>query len=226
MQYIVSHFQKIMQKVGLYLLFNFFIFGALGQEKPVNFSKNSLLYSGTEYVKQFNEARGNPFFPTTNNIGNISYNGYNYNNIELLYDCEDDIPIIRDLQGLLKLRLIREKLDGFTIDNHKFIKIKLLSSQGEFYEEIYQGKYALLMQWQKKTELDSQEIERYILRKTIFMLKGNDIIPITGKSDLFSLIPNREKELKRIYRSNRLNYKKNPLKAAEIIIREIEKLGW
>ena len=82
MQYIVSHFQKIMQKVGLYLLFNFFIFGALGQEKPVNFSKNSLLYSGTEYVKQFNEARGNPFFPTTNNFGNISYNGYIYNNID------------------------------------------------------------------------------------------------------------------------------------------------
>lgn len=226
MQYLVSHFPQFMQKVSLYLLFNFFVFLALGQEKQSNFSKNSLLYSGTEYVKQFNEARGNPFFPTTNNIGNVSYNGYIYNNIEVLYDCEDDIPIIRDLQGLLKLRLIREKLEGFTVDNHKFIKIKLLSSQGEFYEEIYRGKYALLMQWQKKTELDSQEIERYILRKTIFMLKGNDILPITGKSDLFTLVPGREKELKKIYRSNRLNYKKNSLKAAEIMIREIEKLGW
>lgn len=216
----------MMQKVCWYLLFNFSVFFAASQEKTEPISKNSLLYSGTEYVKQFNEARGNPFFPVSKNFGNITYNGNIYNNIELLYDCEDDIPIIRDVQGLLKLRLIREKLDEFTIDQHKFIKIKLLSSQGEFYEEIYRGKYALLMQWQKKAELDAQEIERYVLRKTIFMLKGNDILPIEGKSTLFSLIVNKEKELKKIYRSNRLNYKKNPLKAAEIMIREIEKQGW
>lgn len=215
-----------MQKFCWSILFNLWVFLAAGQEKQVDYSKNSLLFSGTEYVKQFNEARGNPFFPASNNFGNISYNGYAYNNIELLYDCEDDIPIIRDVQGLLKLRLIREKLEGFTIDQHKFIKIKLLSSQGEFYEEIYRGKYALLMQWQKKAELDAQEIERYVLRKTIFMLKGNDILPIAGKADLFGLINNKEKELRKIYRSNRLKYKKNPLKAAEIMIREIEKQGW
>jgi uncharacterized protein YqgQ len=216
----------MMQKVCWYLLFNLSVFFAASQEKTEPISKYSLLFSGTEYVKQFNEARGNPFFPASKNFGNIIYYGNVYNNIELLYDCEDDIPIIRDVQGLLKLRLIREKLDEFTVDQHKFIKIKLLSSQGEFYEEIYRGKYALLMQWQKKAELDAQEIERYVLRKTIFMLKGNDILPIAGKSTLFSLIVNKEKELKKIYRSNRLNYKKNPLKAAEIMIREIEKQGW
>lgn len=226
MQYLVFHSSKIMQKVSWSLLFNLSVFFAIGQHKPELISKNSLLYSGTEYVKQFNEARGNPFFPASNNFGNISYNGYTYNNIELLYDCEDDIPIIRDVQGLLKLRLIREKLEEFTIDKHKFIKIKLLSSQGEFYEEIYRGKYALLMQWQKKSELDAQEIERYVLRKTIFMMKGNEILPIAGKSELFSLINNKEKELRKIYRSKRLNYKRNPLQAAEIMIREIEKQGW
>lgn len=215
-----------MHKFPLSILFNLLVHFICAQEKVDSVPQNSLLYSGTEYVKQFNEARGNPFFPVKNTFGSLSYNGFTYSNIEILYDCEDDIPIIRDIQGLLKLKLIREKLEAFTVDNHKFVKIKLLSSQGEFYEEIYRGKYALLMQWQKKQELDSQEIPRYVLKKTIFMLKDNDILPLTGKSDLFTLIPGKEKELKKMYRTNRLNFKKNALTASEKMIREIEKMGW
>jgi hypothetical protein len=215
-----------MHKFVLVILFNLSAYLIYAQEKVDSLPQNSLLYSGTEYVKQFNEARGNPFFPVKNPFGNLSYNGFTYNNIEILYDCEDDIPIIRDIQGLLKLKLIREKLEAFTVDNHKFVKIKLLSSQGEFYEEIYRGKYSLLMQWQKKQEMDSQEIPRYVLKKTIFMLKDNDILPLTGKSDLFTLIPGKEKELKKLYRINKLNFKKNALTASEKMIREIEKMGW
>jgi hypothetical protein len=82
------------------------------------------------------------------------------------------------------------------------------------------------MQWQKKAELDSQEIERYILKKTLFMLKGSAILPITSRSELQTLIPEKEKELKKIYRSNRLNFKKDPIEASRVIIREIENKGW
>ena len=215
-----------MHKFPLSILFNLLVHFISAQEKVDSVPQNSLLYSGTEYVKQFNESTGNPFFPVKNTFGSLSYNGFAYNNMEILYDCEDDIPIIRDIQGLLKLKLIREKLEAFTVDNHKFVKIKLLSSQGEFYEEIYRGKYALLMQWQKKQELDAQEIPRYVLKKTIFVLKNNDILPLSGKSDLFTLIPGKEKELKKMYRINKLNFKKNALTASEKMIREIEKMGW
>ncbi len=215
-----------MHKYALFILFNLSAHFICAQEKVDSLPQNSLLYSGTEYVKQFNEARGNPFFPVKNPFGNLSYNGFTYNNIEILYDCEDDIPIVRDMQGLLKLKLIREKLEAFTVDNHKFVKIKLLSSQGEFYEELYRGKYALLMQWQKKQELDAQEIPRYVLKKIIFMLKDSEILPLSGKSDLFTLIPGKEKALKKIYRINKLNFKKNALTVSEKMIREIEKMGW
>lgn len=215
-----------MQKYPLIILFNVFATCLLAQNKPDAFAQNQLLFSGTEYVKQFNAARGNPFFPDTLKNGSIAYNGSVYSQIELLYDCEDDIPITRDLQGLLKLRLIREKIESFSIGNHKFVKIKLLGSQGEFYEELYKNKYQLLMQWQKKKEMDAQEIERYVLRKTIFLLNGNEIKPIINKSDLFSLLNGKEKELKRIYRLNHLNFKRNPTLASETIVREIEKSGW
>ncbi|MEY4661429.1 MAG: hypothetical protein RLZZ42_1381 [Bacteroidota bacterium] len=215
-----------MLKSNLFFIFCFLLMNAAARNGLDTLGKNSLLFSGTEYFKQFNEVKGNPFFPTSNNWGQVNYHGYIYNNIEVLYDCEDDIALVRDQQGLLKLKLIREKLDGFTIDKHKFIKLKLLSSGGEYYEELYRNKYALLMQWQKKAELDSQEIERYILKKTLFMLKGSAILPITSRSELQTLVPEKEKELKKIYRSNRLNFKKDPIEASRVIIREIENKGW
>jgi hypothetical protein len=215
-----------MLKSTLLFLFCFLLMNATARNGQDTLGKNSLLFSGTEYFKQFNEVKGNPFFPSANNWGQVNYHGYIYNNIEVLYDCEDDIVLVRDRQGLLKLKLIREKLDGFTIDKHKFIKLKLLSSGGEYYEELYRNKYALLMQWQKKAELDSQEIERYILKKTLFMLQGPAILPITSRSELQTLIPEKEKELKKIYRSNRLNFKKDPVEASRVIIREIENKGW
>lgn len=215
-----------MLKSTLFAIFCLLSIHAMAKNSLDTLGKNSLLFSGTEYFKQFNEVKGNPFFPTSNNWGQVNYHGYIYSNIEVLYDCEDDIALVRDQQGLLKLKLIREKLDGFTIDKHKFIKLKLLSSGGEYYEELYRNKYALLMQWQKKAELDSQEIERYILKKTLFMLKGSAILPITSRSELQTLVPEKEKELKKIYRSNRLNFKKDPIEASRVIIREIENKGW
>jgi hypothetical protein len=65
-----------------------------------------------------------------------------------------------------------------------------------------------------------------VLKKTIFMLKNNDIIPITNKSDLYNLVPEKAKELKKMYRTNKLNFKKNAVTASEKMIREIEKMGW
>ncbi|MEY4337097.1 MAG: hypothetical protein RLZZ45_2016, partial [Bacteroidota bacterium] len=50
-------------------------------------------------------------FPTENNRGDVQYYGNWYKNLELLYDLEDDIVVTKDAQGLLKLKLIKEKLE-------------------------------------------------------------------------------------------------------------------
>ena len=96
------------------------------REMPDTLKENSLLYNGTEYVKQFNSVDGNPFFPSTRNEGGVLYYGNWYNNIELLYDCQDDVVIIRNVQGSMKLQLVKEKLDEFTIDAHHFVRLKLV----------------------------------------------------------------------------------------------------
>ena len=187
---------------------------------------NSLLYNGTEYIKQFDETKGTPFFPTEKTNGSALYFGNWYQNLDLLYDIQDDVVITRDIQGLLKMRLTREKLEEFIVNGHHFVKIKLTTPAGEFYEQFYKGQRSLLMQWRKLTETDDPQNQKFILRKTLFVLDKGEIIPIIRKSDLFSIVSKHKKELKKVYREQKLSFKKDPIKSAKAIIHEIEQKGW
>jgi len=211
----------------LSLLLSFLIpFLSFSEEKIDTTGSNSILYNGTEYIKQFDETKGTPFFPTEKTNGAVLYFGNWYQNLDLLYDIQDDVVITRDIQGLLKMRLTREKLDEFMVDGHHFVKLKLTSGAGEYYEQFYRGQRSLLMQWRKVTETDDPQNQKYTLRKTLFVLDKGGIIPLSRTSDLFSIATKHKKELKKLYREKKLSFKKDRIKASKVIINEIEQKGW
>ena len=201
-------------------------FLSFSAEKTDTIGNNSLLYNGTEYIKQFDQTKGTPFFPTEKTNGAVFYFGNWYQNLDLLYDIQDDVVITRDVQGLLKMRLTREKLDEFKVDGHHFVKLKLTSGAGEYYEQFFKGQRSLLMQWRKVTDSDDPQIQKYILRKTLFALDKGEIITLERTSHLFSIDPKHQKELKKFYREQKLSFKKDPIKASKAIINEIEQKGW
>jgi hypothetical protein len=201
-------------------------FLSFSTEKIDTLGNNSLLFNGTEYIKQFDQTKGTPFFPTEKTNGAILYFGNWYQNLDLLYDIQDDVVITRDVQGLLKMRLTREKLDEFMVDGHHFVKLKLTTGAGEYYEQFYKGQRSLHMQWTKKTDSDDPQNQKYILRKTLFVLDKGEIIPLDRTSDLFIIDPKHQKELKKFFREQKLSFKKDPIKASKAIINEIEQKGW
>ena len=207
------------------LIFTFPIV-VLGASSTDTLGNTSLLYNGTEYIKQFDQTKGTPFFPTEKTNGSVFYFGNWYQNLDLLYDIQDDIVITRDIQGLLKMRLTREKLDEFMVDGHHFVKIKLTTPAGEFYEQFFKGQRSLLMQWRKVTDSEDPQNQKFILRKTLFVLDKGEIIPLDKTSDLFSFDPKHLKELKKIYREQKISFKKDPINASKAIIHEIEQKGW
>jgi len=211
----------------LFFIFSIFSpFLSFSIEMTDTVGNNSLLYNGTEYIKQFDQTKGTPFFPSEKTNGAILYFGNWYNNLDLLYDIQDDVVITRDVQGLLKMRLTREKLDEFKVDGHYFVKLKLTSGAGEYYEQFFKGQRSLLMQWRKVTDSDDPQIQKFILRKTLFVLDKGEIITLERTSDLFSINPKHQKELKKFYREQKLSFKKDPIKASKAIINEIEQKGW
>jgi hypothetical protein len=196
------------------------------QGHPDSTKPISLLFNGAEYVKQFNPSKGDPFFPATNPIGSIKYHQNWYNNIEVHYDCEDDYVLVRDMRGLLKLRLINEMLDEFIVDGHRFVKKSLTSSYGELYEIVFEGKKTLLVKWVKRLNSDVKTTDTYILRKHLLLQANGKVHPIESISDIISFADAHNKELRKILKEKNLSFKKDPIKASRTILEEMEGKGW
>lgn len=200
---------------------NLFADGLSDSTKPI-----SLLFNGAEYVKQFNPSKGDPFFPTEKNTGSVKYQQNWYNNIEVHYDCEDDYVVVRDMRGLLKLRLINEMLDEFTIDNHHFVKRQLSSPYGEMYELAFDGKRTLLVKWVKRLNSDVKISDAYVLRKHLLLQANGKLYPIEKSSDIIRLAPDHARDLKKVLRDNKVSFRADPVKASSMLLKEMEDRGW
>ncbi|MEY2587710.1 MAG: hypothetical protein RLY11_1559 [Bacteroidota bacterium] len=196
------------------------------QSSPDSSKPTSLLFNGAEYVKQFNPSKGDPFFPISNHNGSVKYHQNWYNNIEVHYDCEDDYVVVRDMRGLLKLRLINEMLEEFVVDGHRFVKKPLVSPYGELYELIFEGKKTLLVKWVKRLNSDVKTTDTYVLRKHLLLLANGKVYPIENISDLLSFSDTHSKELRKVLKEKKLTFKKDPINASRTLLKEMEEKGW
>jgi hypothetical protein len=215
-----------MRSLPILLIINILSFSAFAEAIADSTKPISLLYNGAEYVKQFNPSKGDPFFPVTNNTGSVKYQHNWYNNIEIHYDCEDDYVLIRDMRGLLKLRLINDMLDEFTLDGHRFVKKSLETPNGELYELIVEGKRTLLVKWVKRINSDVKISDTYVLRKHLLLQSNGKLYPVETASDIIRLSPEHSRELKKAVRDNHISFRQDPIKASEIMLKEMEAKGW
>jgi hypothetical protein len=186
----------------------------------------SLLYNGAEYVKQFNPTKGDPFFPVAKNAGSVKYHQNWYHDIEVHYDCEDEYVLVRDLRGLLKLRLINEMLDEFFIDGHHFIKKTFNSQYGEFYELVFDGKRTLLVKWMKRLNTDIKITDTYILKNNVLLIENGKIRQVMNQHDIIGSAKEHTKALKKVLKDNQVSFRKDPIKASKLMIQEMEVRGW
>lgn len=186
----------------------------------------SLLYNGAEYVKQFNPTKGDPFFPTTKNAGSVKYHQNWYRDIEVHYDCEDDFVLVRDMQGLLKLRLINEMLDEFFIDGHHFVKKTFNTPSGEFFELLFEGKRTLLVKWMKRLNTDTKSTDTYILKNNILLIENGKVNQVTHQQDILGSAKENAKTLKKMLKDNGVSFRKDPIRASKLMIQEMEAKGW
>jgi len=186
----------------------------------------SLLYNGAEYVKQFNVTKGDPFFPASKNAGSVKYHQNWYRDIEVHYDCEDDYVLVRDMRGLLKLRLINEMLDEFFIDGHHFVKKTFNTPSGEFFELLFEGKRTLLVKWMKRLNTDTKSTDTYILKNNILLIENGKTRQVMQEKDILESAKENAKVLKKVLKDNGIRFRKDPIKASKLMIQEMETKGW
>lgn len=187
---------------------------------------NSLIYNGTEYTKQFTVDMGSPFLTGNVLSGTVVYQGVRYSPVDFYYDCQDDVLLIRDANGSFRLQLIKEKLESFVFSDRMFVKLKLQSSRGEFYEQAYKGKRSVIIQWQNSLERNMQELMRYKLKKTIYLYDGQALRPLQKGGDLYRSMGAFARKARQWAREERLSFRKDPMKMIVTIVQKAEAAGW
>ncbi|MFZ9661587.1 MAG: hypothetical protein ACO29O_06875 [Chitinophagaceae bacterium] len=187
---------------------------------------NSLLFHGVEYIKDLSNIKGNPLFPSDKYRGSVKYHGNWYRDIEITYDCEDELVIIRDMHDLLRLQLINEKLEEFYIDEHHFVKTNVNEEGNKFYELIFKGKRTFLVKWTKTKSVDAKSDDTYILQRAFWVIEKGVFLNISQKNEVFLLANKHKGEVKRAVGKLNIKYKKEPVKYISAALKIMEDKGW
>lgn len=151
-------------------------------------------------------------FSKTFLTGNITINGKSYTGIPLKYDLFKDELLTPAYEGII-LQLNKELIDSFSLsfENkiYRFIKMKgdSANSAASYYNVLYKGHSSVLVRYRKKIDklaVEGKYDEFYPLTK-IFLVKGNEFFPLSGKSDLLKAMEDKESELKVFIRKNRIH---------------------
>jgi hypothetical protein len=180
-------------------------------------SPENALYNGSEYIPHAQRFRtGHAWFISDiPQAGNIHYNKRLFQNVLLMLDMiRDELVIIHPVNHF-RVRLIKDKIDSFTIINHHFIHIQKESSSAGlspgFYEQVYQGTTQVL---KKQTKTIEEQLETgigaicHVSNATAYYLrKGNRFISIRNKRGLLKAFEDRKKEMRNFQNKHRWDWR-------------------
>ncbi len=156
----------------------------------------------------------NRYYVDEFNIGNLSFEGEIYTNVNLKYDIYDD-QIIYKQNGEsenLPITLIKDKVDFFSFKNKKFANLKSESIKfpnliNGIYEESYSGSDVSLYIKHRKEKIkifQSDGVYYNFIYNIDFILKYNNFFyKVQSEKDVKKIFPSIKKEINDYYGSNK-----------------------
>jgi hypothetical protein len=176
---------------------------------------NAQIYHGTEYIRNGERALGFPYFESDSMLtGSVNYLGNAYPNVNLFYNLVTDEIIIPNHLHDAQIILPFGKVDSFTVGTHFFISMSAKQFTGVpvdgFYERLSSGEPAMYARREKRlvTGTGSEE-NKYIQYNTYYLRKNNVFYMVDNKKTFLELLSDREDQLKKFIRSNKLKFKKD-----------------
>jgi len=179
--------------------------------------ENIGIYNGVEFKEKDKVVNENHSYFSSANflVGSIDYDGESYFNLNMKYNLHEQDVIVKlknSNSSEFVIKLLKEKIDGFTINTHRFVKIKGIDLKGNsisgFYEEVLSGaKLKFLIRHQKiKSELHRDFVmyaEYKMAKKEYLVSFENSYKWIKSKSDLIDLFPELKAQIHSYYKVNR-----------------------
>lgn len=172
----------------------------------------SRLYNGARYVAPEYSLEEHPFYHSDDwLVGAALYDGEYFENIALMYDIQSGTLITEHLPSGHPIRLVKGKLQNFTIAGHYFERIEndAVSNslpQTGFYDILYAGETRVIARRQKlvREQISAAQIERFYDERTRwFILRNGVYFPLRNKTSLLKVLADKKTELKRFIRKDR-----------------------
>jgi len=175
----------------------------------------SRLYNGNDYVIYFPKNEEHPYYKNDDwGTGSVAYWGELYENIPLLFDLAVDQIITEHDRGN-PIQLLAEKVQGFVIWDHTFVRLypddKNKISAG-FYDQLYNGKSKVYAKYSKnyREELESTRvIPQFDESVRYYLVKDGVFTVVKSKASVLKVLSDHKSEVKNFIRKNRLAFKGN-----------------
>ena len=162
------------------------------------------LYTGSLYVRDYNNVKGNPFYQTDSfQKGAVFYNGVLYKHVNLLYDLSHD-NLVTEYPENIKLILVTEKIKYFKLGDHLFIRLNNSSPAGEgFYDKLNEGEMPV---WAKREKHNFHDVFKQ--QNKYFLEKEGHYYDVNSKKELLNVFNDKRAELKNFISKNKLSFKR------------------
>lgn len=177
--------------------------------------RSQLLFRGAEYTKIVANSSGTPYmYEDTPGVRKVHYFGHWFSDVELHYDAEDDLLMTREVNGAIRMSLVKEKVSSFYLGPRKFIVVPDIG----FCEVLYDGPHAVLVRWQKVLVRKGVEDPYYRTYERVFVSDKGALVEVSGKKGLMELAGKKAKKMQDPSRQLKLNFKENfPMAAAQLM---------
>lgn len=181
-------------------------------------SKNTGLINGVEYINTYNTKEGfDQYYKTSKFLtGNLVYDNQHYFNVNLLYDIYSDDLIYGFYENdlVLYIKLVKDKVSCFTIDNKSFEKLTINENEEAGYFEIVNHDNGVVL-YKKHHKNISKRIDlkqvyyEFIEKSSYFIEMDGSYFKVDNKSSITKLFPDKKKLINSYYSKNRFLLKNN-----------------
>ncbi|MBL4679070.1 MAG: hypothetical protein JKY70_23190 [Mucilaginibacter sp.] len=146
-------------------------------------------------------------------LSQIRYDGVWYNDVPVFYDLLNNL-MVSSADGIL-YGIRSDKLTDVLLSNHHFIYVdahKYGNLNPGYYDQLYNGKSEVLVKRACRALKLAGEVtvEVYYENKDfIYIKKGGQYMPVTGKGSLLNILSDKSEQLKQYLSANRMNFSKD-----------------
>lgn len=195
-----------MDRALLSLFLIFFHFFSLGASDSGIFQDTAYLrqqiYNGRVWEKRYNHIYGNEFFLTKALTEvSLNINGRTFTGQLCWYDIYNDQLVLMTGPGSY-IEANKENIDEFTMvymdRAYRFVNFKPLG----YGHVMHLGKVCLAIRYIKEVSINAVEnrYDSFHESQQAYIIRGEEIIKITGKKNLFNALADKETEIKQFLR--------------------------